>query len=44
MDAVYDLLAEGGCADIIYFHFLKLLIVNHTILPYLGIPDDILDI
>ena len=49
MDAVNDLLAEGGCADILYFDFSKAFdsVRHHRLLVKLknfGIPDDILSI
>ena len=49
MDAVNDLLAEGGCADILYFDFSKAFdsVRHHRLLVKLknfGIPDDILGI
>ena len=49
MDAVNDLLAEGGCADILYFDFSKTFdsVPHHRLLVKLknfGIPDDILGI
>ena len=49
IDVVNDLLAEGGCADILYFDFSKAFdsVPHHRLLIKLkgfGIPDYILDI